>query len=301
MRMQRLFPFLIGLSLLVGTLPAASAHAQAQRISDTVALDPDGSVSIDNHEGSITVTTWDRDAVQYEAEIDAPEGSDQLRNTTIDVNHTSRSLRLATEQRDPDENGSWFSWNDGNDIPDVHYTIRMPRTARLTIDDHESEIEVTGLQAALRIDTHEGPITVTDQTGEVTIDSHESRTDLRNVTGRLTIDTHDSDIVVESLRGAFELDMHDGSADVAFAELTDDVEIDTHEARITLTIPGEAGFDLRTDFGDDADLDSDFDIARLRIADADDDDEVNYRGAVNGGGPRVELESHDGRFTLRRL
>jgi hypothetical protein len=123
--------------------------------------------------------------------------------------------------------------------------------------------------------------------------------DLRNVTGRLTIDMHDGDVVAENLRGAFELDTHDGSADVAFAELTEDVEIDTHDARITLTFPGDAGFDLRTDFSDDADLDSDFDIASLRISD-DDDDEVNYRGAVNGGGPRIELESHDGRFTLRR-
>ena len=299
MRTRRFFPLLVGLFLLIGALPTTSAHAQAQRLSDTVSLDPDGSVSIDNHEGSITVTTWDRDAVQYEVEIDAPEGSDQLRNTTIDVDHTSRSLRLATEQRDRGDNGSWFSWNGGNDIPDVHYTIRMPRTARLTIDDHESDIEVTGLQAELRIDTHEGPITVTDQDGEVTIDSHESRTDLRNITGRLTIDTHDSDVVVENLRGAFELDTHDGSADVMFAELTDDVEIDTHDARITLTFPGDIGFDLRTDFSDDADLDSDFDLASLRISD-DDDDEVNYRGAVNGGGPRIELESHDGRFTLRR-
>jgi len=70
-------------------------------------------------------------------------------------------------------------------------------------------------------------------------------------------------------------------------------------SRITLSFPGDAGFDLRTDCSDDANLDAEFDIASLRISD-DDDDEVNYRGAVNGGGPRIELESHDGRFTPRR-
>ena len=116
------FPLLLSLFLLVGMLPTTTTYAQAQRISDTVSLDADGSVSIDNHEGSITVTTWDRDAVQYEVEIDAPEGSDQLRNTTIDVNHTSRSLHLATEQRDQGDDSRWFSWNNGGDIPNVHYT-----------------------------------------------------------------------------------------------------------------------------------------------------------------------------------
>lgn len=295
-RILSLFLSLLVLGLLAPTAPAT---AQAQRISDTVALDPDGSVSIDNHEGSITVTTWDRDAVQYEVEIDADEGSEQLRNTEIEVDHSSRSLRLATTHRDRGDDGSWFSWNNGGNIPDVHYTIQMPRTARLTIDDHESEIEVTGLQADLLIDTHEGPIRITDQQGDVLIDSHESEMDLANVTGALTIDTHEGDLTVDNLRGALEIDAHDGSADVTFAALTDDIEIDTHDGRFTLTFPGDVGFDLRTDFNDDADLDSDFDIASLRMA-SDDDDEANYRGAFNGGGPRIDLESHDGRFTLRR-
>lgn len=297
MRTQYLLPLLFSAFLLVVTIPS-STYAQAQRISDTVSLDPDGSVSIDNHEGNITVTTWDRDAVQYEVEIDAPEGSDELRNTEIEVDHSSGSLRLATTQRNRDDDGSWFSWNNGSDIPNVHYTVQMPRTARLTIDDHESDINVTGLQAELRIDTHEGPIRITDQQGEVTIDSHESRMDLANITGRLTIDMHDGDVVVDNLRGAFELDTHDGSADVTFAELTDDVEIDTHDARIMLTLVGDAGFDLRTDFSDDADLRGTFDLASVRVM-GDDEDEVNYEGAVNGGGPRLSLTAHDGAFEVR--
>ena len=61
----------------------------------------------------------------------------------------------------------------------------------------------------------------------------------------------------------------------------------------------DAGFDLTTDFNDDVNLDSDFDLTSIRRVDDDDDDEVNYRGTVNGGGPRIELSSHDGRFTLR--
>ena len=299
MSTTRIIPLLLSLLVLGLLTPAAPAAAQAQRISDTVALDPDGSVSIDNHEGSITVTTWDRDAVQYTVDIDAPDGSDQLRNTEIEVDHSSRSLRLATTHRDRDDDDSWFTWNNGGDIPNVHYTIQMPRTARLTIDDHESDIEVTGLQAELRIDTHEGPIRIAEQQGAVTIDSHESEMDLTNVVGALTIDTHEGDLTVDNLRGALEIDAHDSSADVTFAALTDDIEIDTHDGRFTLTVPGDVGFTLRTDFSDDADLDSDFDIASLRITD-DDDDEVNYRGAFNGGGPRIDLESHDGRFTLRR-
>jgi hypothetical protein len=31
----------------------------------------------------------------------------------------------------------------------------------------------------------------------------------------------------------------------------------------------------------------------------DDEDEVNYEGAVNGGGPRLSLTAHDGAFEVR--
>lgn len=295
MRTRNDIPLLFSVLLLVGTIAAPSTHAQAQRTSETVSLDPNGSVSIDNHEGSITVTTWDRGNVQYDARIDAPEGSEQLENTEIRVDHSERALHLETTFGE-DEESDWFSRN--GDVPPVHYTIQMPRTARLTIDDHESEIDVTGLQAELRIDTHEGPIRIADQQGDVTIDSHESRMDVQRVTGRLTIDTHDGEITVENLRGGFDLDTHDGSADVSFAALTDDVGIDTHDGRVTLALAPDAGFDLTTDFDDDADLDADFDLSSIRIAD-ENDDEVNYRGTVNGGGPRIHLSAHDGRFTLR--
>lgn len=307
---MRNLSLLLGALLIAGLLSPSPASAQNRTLSETVSLDPNGSVSIDNHEGSIAVTTWDRDVVQYNVEIDADEGSDQLENTEIRVDRSNRSLRLETEYR---ERGSFFSW--GRDTPPVHYTLRMPRTARLTIDDHESEIDVTGLQATLRIDTHEGPIRVADHRGDVTIDSHDGRIELHNVTGRLDVDTHEADvqasnlngdldidahdgtIAVERLHGAFALDTHDATADVSFAEFTDDVEIDTHDGRVTLNLPADVGFNLTTDF-DDATLDSDFDLGSIRIAD-DDDDEINYRGAVNGGGPRVDLSAHDGRFTLR--
>ncbi len=302
------------LLLLLALLAATPARAQEARVfSDTVPLAADGSVTIDNHEGSITVTTWDRDEVQYEARVEAERGADHPERTTVAVSHSGRHLDLKTEY-DKSGGGGFFGWNNQNIMP-VHYTVKMPRTARLTIDDHESDIEVTGLQAELRIDTHEGPITVaggqgalridshdgeiaiTDQQGDVVIDSHESRMRLQGVTGRVEIDTHDSEVTAEDLSGAFEMDTHEGRADLAFAALEQGgISIDSHDGTFTLTLPSEAGFDLDTDFNDDADLDSGFDLSALR---AGGEDEVNYRGAVNGGGPRIRLSSHDGAFRLR--
>lgn len=155
----------------------------------------------------------------------------------------------------------------------------MSRTAALTVDDHESTIDVTGPAGRIEIDTHEGHM------------------DLRRLAGRLAVDTHDGDLIVEELEGGFRFEAHDGSASVSSAALGTPVFADTHDGDVPLTLPAGTGFDLNTDFDDDVNVFSDFDLSAIRRGGEDDD--VNYWGAVDGGGPVIHLESHDGDFTLR--
>jgi len=308
--------------LSLGLTPTALAQAPARTVSDTVPLASDGEVTVDNHEGSITVTTWDRDQVQYEAEI-MPTDDPDAEKVSIQVQSGNDRLQLATEHEEGDDESVVFGFSEdglqwgGTNIPAVHYTIKMPRTAALGIDDHESTINVTGLAGRLQIDTHKGPITRAEQRGEVTIDSHESpisiddqegdvqldthegRVDLRRMAGRLSLDTHEGELTAEEMNGGVRFESHDGSARVSFATLSDDVFAETHDGGVTLALPARSGFDLDTDFDDDVDLRSDFDLRSIRLLDDEDDDAVNYRGDVNGGGPEIRLESHDGDVALR--
>ena len=300
--------------------PSVVAQDPARTVGDAVPLAADGEVTVDNHEGTITVTTWERDRVRYEAEIMPTDEDPDAEKVTIRTRTGGDRFRIATDHEDGDDESTVFGFDEdgfrwgGIDMPAVHYTIKMPRSAALSLDDHESTIEVTGLSGELRIDTHEGPITIADQSGAVAIDSHESsiaitnqngdvtldthegRMDLRNITGRLSVDTHEGDLAVEELDGSLRFDAHDGTVSASFATMTDDVQIDTHDGNATLTIPPTSGFDLNTDFDDDVDLSSDFDLSAIRIGE---EDEPNYRGDVNGGGPELYLEADDGDFALR--
>ena len=303
--------------------PAALAQAPARTVSDTVPLATDGEVTVDNHEGRITVTAWDRNQVRYEAEIMPTDEDPEAEKVTIQVQSSNDRLHLATEHEEGDDESTVFGFDEdgfrwgGINIPAVHYTLKVPRSAALTIDDHESRIDVTGLAGHLRIDTHEGPITVerqrgavtvdshespisvTDQKGDVTIDTHEGRMELHRITGRLSVDTHEGELTAEEMEGDVRFESHDGSARVSFATFSDDMFADTHEGDVTLTLPVGTGFDLDTNLDDDADVISDFNLSSIRQADEDDDDEVNYRGDVNGGGPVIRFESHEGDLTLR--
>lgn len=294
--------------LLAGTVLVSSATAQApaRTVDGTVSLDPNGEVEIDNHEGSITVTTWNRDEVRYEAEIMPTDEDPDAENVAIRVREQGNRLRLATEHDEGDDESKIFGFGEdgwqwgGINIPDVHYTVTMPATADLVVDDHESRIDVSGVRGEAQVDTHEGPISIEDQHGDVIVDSHESRMDLGRVVGNIKVDTHEGVLTVDELDGGLRVDTHDGEVDVTFASLTDDVSIETHDGDATLSLPAGTGFDINTDFDDDdADLRSDFDLDAVRVADDDDEDEINYRGDVNGGGPEIYFDSHDGDFVLR--
>ena len=282
--------------LCAGLLAAMPARAQEERkLSFNENLDNDGRLVIDNYKGSITVTTWDRDEVAVDVRIVADETDGLVEDTDILVHRSGRTLRFETDYDDDAwerlrKRGLLNIFSDGFSQPLVHYEVRMPRSARLAIDDYKSEISVTGLQSDLVIDTYKG------------------------------------DIDVEDLDGSLRLETYKGTGHVAFSRFTDDSSVDTYKGRVTLALPADTGFDLDTDLGRRADLDSDFDLNRRRRNDDDDDDEWyddddddgdddddddywddddddddRYRGAVNGGGPQLYLDSYKGRIALRRV
>jgi hypothetical protein len=310
---------IVTLAVLLLGATSGDAHAQARTTSGTAALDAQGTVVVKNHEGRITVETWDRGEVRYEAVVRPEDGADHPEATRVRVQEEHRRFEVRTEYDDSragDDDSGWFGSDSGQNIMPVEYRLTVPRGAAVEIEDHESTIEVRGIEGALALNTHEGsvtvadqegattltshdgPITVENQTGPLTIDTHDSRIRLRSVAGRTEVNAHDGRIEAEGLRGALAVSTHEGEGRFAFADLVDDVEVDTHDGDFAFTLPAEAGFDLRTDFADDADLRGDFDLASVRVMD-DDEDETNYTGAVNGGGPRLSLTAHDGSFEIR--
>lgn len=302
------------LAFAIALFAGSTSLAQPRTTSGTAALDADGTVMIDNHEGSITVDTWDRAEVKYEAVVQPEDGAEHPEATTVRVTEDQNRFTIRTEYDETKADGDGWSWfgGGGQNVMPVAYTLTVPRSAALEVDDHESEMQITNLSGDLGVETHEGsitvrnqsggamltshdgPITVEDHSGSLDIETHDSHIRLRSIGGDVEIDTHDGKIEAAELRGGLEVETHDGSGEFAFTTLTEDVEVDTHSGDFTFIFP-ENAFDLRTDFHDTR-LTADFDLSAYRMSD---DDDADYRGQVNGGGPRLSLSAHSGSFDLR--
>ncbi len=259
----------LGLLIAGFALASIPAVGQVREVTERLDLDRNGRVSIENHKGSIRVSTWSRSEVDIRAEIEAGGNSRREREwveeTEIRIDGNGRSVRIKTDYRSF-QNRSFWGGSGGN-IPYVHYIIRIPESAELEISDHKSEITVTGVGGELRLDTHKGTVEVEDQSGPVTLETHK------------------------------------GNVRVEFSDFPDNSRFETHKGDIEIVLHEQSEFDLEVDIDRKGHLTSDFDLGRRHKRSRrwrDDDDEQRFDVAVNGGGPRLRLSSHNGHFRLKQ-
>lgn len=292
-RLLRVLPALLLLAVL-----ASPASAQVTRtLSHVIPLDADGRVSIDTYKGSVTIETWDRAEASVEVEIEGDD-AEAVERTEIDLRADRDHLRLKTDYDDVQQNGLFSLISGGSvDLPETHYRLRVPRSARVTVDDHKSDIRISDLAAPLAVQSHKGHIVLQHIDADLRVESHKGRMRIDGVAGSLDLDTHKGEADVRGLSGPLRVDTHKGEVHVAFRDYQG-ARVSTHKGYIRLALPSGAGFDLDADLDDDGSLQADFDVARLRRGDPRDDDQ-RYRGAVNGGGPRLAMETHKGTFAVR--
>ena len=288
--LKRRIVTLTALSLMTaGIMYTQTVTAQnTKEVNKTVALNADGRVSIQAFKGSIKVTGWDRAEVEIQAIIE-PDGRSRSREeaveyTEVRIDDGRGTVYIESDYDDVQRNyrdDGWDWCSDNVTLPFIHYTISIPRGARLDISDHKSEIEVSGLQSEVRINSHKGPMVLSDITGDLRLETHKSR------------------VRVTGLAGSLDLDTHEAEVDVQFVRLGERTRIETHKGEINITIPKGAGFELDADVGRKGELRADFDLRDLEYRFGRRDEDLEYRGDVNGGGPLLRLRTYKGYYRIR--
>ncbi len=234
-------------------LAGGLAAAQSNEVHKTLNLPADGRVLLNTYKGSIRVDTWDRAAIQVDVRIEEDGWfSGPVSAAEARIEARAGGVEIKSEY---DRVKSFFGMGSQ---PYFHYTIRMPRTARLKIEDYKSEIYVDGLAGDLDLHTYKGLVRAT------------------------------------GLEGGFILDTYKGDVRAEFARFGGRTSVDTYKGDIALELPRDAKFGLRADLERKARFDSDFAVSsrtsggRNRIV----------SGPVNGGGPELRFQSYKGRLRL---
>jgi DUF4097 and DUF4098 domain-containing protein YvlB len=200
-------------ALLVLALGAhASDHSSDHRgalteeFHQTYPMTADGRVELDNINGDVHISSWDRNEVKVDA-VKYADTKERLDEAKIEIDARPDSLSIQTKYPSHDN-----SWNSGshNNPASVEYTLTVPRTVRL------DEIKLIN-----------GSLNITGVSGEVNASC---------INGRL--EAHD-------LAGRARLSTINGRLDARFDQLAgNSVELNSVNGSVDLTIPSDSKADL---------------------------------------------------------
>ncbi|MCF8261309.1 MAG: DUF4097 domain-containing protein [Melioribacteraceae bacterium] len=201
--------------------------AQHEReIQKSFNLSATGELQIDTYKGTIEIESWDKNEVSVYAKIEADDSDwiggtspeRQLEEVRIDFDSSDDFLSIETEYKKNN------SWNGSNTRALVHYKIKMPQSADLTIKDYKSESKINNLNSKIKFETYKGIV------------------------------------LMSGIDGSVDLETYKGDVEIIFTNLDDDCSFETYKGTIALRIPESAGFSIDAELSKKGDIRSDFDI-----------------------------------------
>src|ERR1700716_4621276 len=159
-----------------------SAHASDHRgafteeFHQTYALTPDGRVELDNINGAVHISSWDRNEVKVDA-VKYADTKERLDEARIDVDSGKDYLSIRTKYRD---HNLTFDWGSHNNPASVEYTLTVPRAARLDeIKLINGSLDVTGVSGEVRASCINGKLQAHNLSGRARLSTINGRLDAR--------------------------------------------------------------------------------------------------------------------------
>jgi len=282
---------------------------------ETHALEPGGTLSLENFNGSVEITSWNDDHVEINGTKYASQRA-YLDDMKIEVGGTDSAVHIRTIRP------SISHCNCG-----ARYTIRVPK--RVTLDEIVSSnggIQIEGIQGAARLRTSNGSIRVENLTGDLRARTSNSSIEIREMTGNVNVHTSNGHIDAEVSNGSFEaetsnskieavlanpssswpvkLNTSNGGIDLTLkASKLPDVRAGTSNSSITLHVPATADARVRATTSSHNSIDSDF--SGLMAGGDEDGDRRHRRSDIDGkigqGGPLIELSTSNGSIHILKL
>ena len=188
-------------------LPAARADV-SESFDRTIPLAADGFFEIENVNGFVHITAWDRPEVRIQA-VKHAKDAEGLRDIVIDIE--SRSNAVEVDARLPKDKNAR-----------VDYEISLPRGAALDAELVNGPLDIAGIEGALDVAAVNGQVTVRGAKSSVDAEtvngdlsvgfSADARpdADLESVNGRLSI------FLPPSVAGEFDAETVNGGIETDF-------------------------------------------------------------------------------------
>jgi Uncharacterized conserved protein len=131
--------------------------ALSEELHKTYPLEAGGRISLNNVNGAVHISAWDRNEVQVDA-IKRASTKEALDDAAIVIDSASSSISIRTKYPESNHHSNSAS---------VEYTLKVPRHARLfAVETVNGSVEVSGVSGDVKISSVNGPVTAQNLAGE---------------------------------------------------------------------------------------------------------------------------------------
>lgn len=273
----------------------------------TYPLKPGGRVSLENFNGSVEVSGWEKDEVEINGTKYAGR-QELLVAMKIDIVASTDAVRIRTV-RPSERRGNMGA----------KYILRVPRRTELErIVSSNGGIRVEGIEGTARLKTSNGSVRVWKVQGDLEATSSNGGLDLQDFRGSAVLRTSNGGIKADGVRGHFaastsnggiharlldlspqrpvKVESSNGNVDLTLESLqSTEVYASTSNASVTVRLPGSVSAQVRAHTSNSS-ITSDFDVAVQGLQ-----SKSRLEGKIGIGGPLLDLSTSNGSIKLLRL
>ena len=235
-----------------------------EKFEQTYAVEKGGEVFLINSNGSVTVSSWDKNEVQVFAEKVVRsdrrgEAEEIIKEIQIEVTHDGNYLKIKTDA--PKFANRFWNAIFGDDVSvAVNYRLQVPQDLKLEVSNVNGSVEIAEISGEIRAISTNGRVEMTRCKGVV---------DVKTTNGAINVELLE---VTENPEMLFKTT--NGSITVVFPEeLSAEIDASTTNGSI------------RTDFP----ITVQGEVSRRKL-----------RGVINDGGGRIDMRTTNGSITIRQ-
>ena len=283
------------------------SHAYEKDFHYSYPLKPGGRLSVENFNGSVEITGWDKDTVEIDGRQYAStiEMRDAIK---IDVAASDGLVQIRTI-RPGDRYGNMGA----------RYIIRAPRKVNLDrIVSSNGGLKVDEIEGIMRLRTSNGSIRTARIRGDLDAATSNGGIDIDDLDGPANVRTSNGRVTAEGVRGSLQIATSNGSIhasvvkpephrpiklqtsnggiDLSMDSLADnEIRASTSNSGITVKLPSTASAHIHAHTSHSA-IHTDFDLKR-----EEGDGKNSLDGIIGDGGPTIELNSSNGSIRLLKM
>lgn len=271
---------------------------------------PGGRLSIDTQNGSVDISTWERDEIEINGTKSAAS-EELLKALKIEIDASPNAVRVRVDKP------SFLHGNCG-----VRFAIRVPKKLELEkIKSSNGGIQVSDLEGPANLQTSNGRVEAVRLTGKLTVQTSNGSIDLTGHKGLVQARTSNGKISGDIVKGWLDAHTSNGGIDVQLAEVDSQEPIrletsngninvsmkaahalraQTSNSSITVKLPEKIDATLRARTSNSR-VETDFVDMDKHGSASDDDNERKHKSLdakVGAGGPVIDLSTSNGNIRI---